>query len=202
MVGKAKRAAAGPRLDESNDAVPDTPTEPAKPTIDDLAKVGYQLDELVPKQGDSDALALDPAADIADQISAAAKAEPDAADALSSLADSITSRHADTRLAIARILASYAITRQSTMCRNMSNGGANGCTGWSSACVAFDKFSSADMLNESARDIVAAAILMPKADFRRMSVDLGGDIRKLAINFSVPVGAVALRRRILQLAPD
>lgn len=172
-----------------------------KPTLDELAVVAYQLDELAPKSASTGQPVLDPSTDIADQIAAAGKADPEAVGELAELADAIPPREADARLSIARILARHAIERQHKVCSTRNDGETCGCSDESSACDAFDKFSSADRLSDSAQDIVAAAILMPKMAFRQKSIELGGDIRQLAIDFRVPMGAVALRRRILQSAP-
>lgn len=160
---------------ESNDAATSSSVcDDESPTMEDLAQLGHQLDAMVPTD-----------ASIQDE--------------LSKVAEQGSGRIEDARLAIARVIANRLIDERKVQCALMISG-TGSCASNDSICPAFDVFQRAEKLETAGRDILATAILMPKKDFRK-KLGERNDLRMIATHFDVPIGAVALRRRILQHAP-
>ena len=95
--------------------------------------------------------------------------------------------NAQIRLAAARLLADYqlkaAMDQESDVAQNISS--------------AIAKFRKLNVLNTSAVDILAAAILLPDPEFTKACFSVNHAPGALAGMFDVPLGAVELRQRVL-----
>ena len=102
------------------------------------------------------------------------------------------------RFSIARNLAKWIINERKQQCE--VNFRSDKSKNFDTVCDALSTFEEANKIDSSAVDILAAAILIPKDQFRNALISPNVTHRNLADAFDVPIGAIALRKRIIDIA--
>jgi hypothetical protein len=123
---------------------------------------------------------------------------------LSALVDLHVAEETDSPVASATIAAARAAAvslikdRQSECGTSSAQGGVHG----DAACNAIAKFQKAGRLNTSGVDIMATAFLTPACLFKEKSRIYDGNEHFLAAEFNLPLSAIVLRKKMLNLYSD
>lgn len=159
---------------DSSDSVSPTSID-SIPSVEELAKHGKMLDSLV----DGEALDI-------------GKPAPN-----SDTAPEEERIFAVDRFKTVRTHAVKLIRERRSACQLSKKQGSH--DGKDAVCIALEKFADAQKLDTAAADIAASAWLLPEDKFLEEVKKHPADLMYLAVYFHVPVGAIALRKKILQI---